>query len=452
MLLRLIHLLILSSPVIAVTLWFSDNTGVVTLEWLGWRIETNVPVLLVALLLLFALLSGLEGLVGMAVGLPARLRASRRAKSHDQGMATLMASLKFAAAGNNGEARRLVDDAARLLATPELPERFAALLVPQGERPRPPPPASQSHSVVAAREERQPAPPASRWAWLRRPGRPAPSPRTVSRAVTATPAAAPPSPVVAEPAPASTPTVPFDADAFAEHLKRAEWDAALALATGEAVPAVKDARLRAVVLEAQALAVEADDAANAQALACAATKACPGFLPASLHAAKLLAATGQTAEAIEVIRAAWRAAPERPLLSRFLELQADAAPAARLEQVTALVHSNPDHVESHLAVGEWAAAAANWGLARRHLMAAIKARPDALACRLMAKVEERDTGDVAAVDMWRRKADAAGPPPSWRCGGCSAEVGGEVWQPACPSCGAIATIEWSAPAVSPSGG
>jgi len=440
MLLRLIHLLILASPVIAVTLWFSDNPGVVTLEWLGWQIETNVPVLLISLLLVFALLSGLEGLIGLATGLPARIRASRRAKGHQQGIASLLSALKVAARGDSAESRRLADEAARLLGAPELSERLAAVARPQGGEARLP---AAAPRLPAEPPEPPPKARASRWSlWERRGRQMAMRPS----APKARPAAAVAEPVVIAPAPVAPPVAvpsPFDRGAFGDFVKAGDWTAAISLvdsaATGGTLSPGEAARLRALALAGQAMVVEADDADKALALADEALQTCPGFLPAAQQAIRLHIAAGRNGEAVAVIRAAWRVAPARPLLRHYLDLLADQDAGARLAQVEQMVRTNPDHVESHFAAGAAAVAAANWGLARRHLVAVVKVHPDNAAYQLMIDVEENDGGDAAAVEMWRRKAISAGSPPAWQCNSCS--VPADAWQPLCPSCGAIATMD-----------
>ena len=437
MLLRLIHLLILASPVIAVTLWFSDNPGLVNLEWLGWRIETNVPVLLIGLLVVFAVLSGLEGLIALATGLPARIRASRRAKGHQQGIASLLSALKVAARGDADESRRLADEAARLLGAQELPERLAAVARPQGGEARLP--AAAPRPPAAPPEPPPPARP-SRWdLWQSRGRQRAARPSPPRKA----PLAAP----VAEPAPTVEPpvaaTIPFDRSAFGDQIKAGEWDAAVstveAAATSRTLSSVEAARLKAVALAGQALVVEVEDSDKALVLSNEALRLCPGFLPAALQAIRVHIAAGRGGDAEALIGAVWRAAPARPLLRHYLDLLTGQDAGARLAQVEHLVRANPDHVDSHFAVGAAAAAAANWGLARRHLVAVAKVHADAEACRLMADVEENDGGDAAAVEMWRRKAIAAGSPPAWQCDACAATTA--AWQPLCPSCGAVATVE-----------
>ena len=115
--------------------------------------------------------------------------------------------------------------------------------------------------------------------------------------------------------------------------------------------------------------------------------------------------------------------------------------AARVKRIDTLTEVNPGHPESHLAAGEAAVAAGMWGVARRHLMAVIKAAPVALAYRLMAEVEERETGGSTAAEIWRRKALEAPPEPAWRCGACGALP--PEWSVICPSCGGVAAVEWS---------
>ncbi|MBF0394238.1 MAG: hypothetical protein HQL38_16295, partial [Alphaproteobacteria bacterium] len=149
---------------------------------------------------------------------------------------------------------------------------------------------------------------------------------------------------------------------------------------------------------------------------------------------------GRHDEAAAVLAETWRHAPSRLLLAAAEPADGDAG--SRLRHRESLVAGNPDHCESHLAVGEAAVAAEQWGLARRHLVAAAKAVSDRRVFGLMAEVEERETGDQTAAAMWHRREGTA-PLPHWHCGACGAEVAD--WAPLCPSCDAVATIVWDRP-------
>ena len=433
MLLRLIVLLIFMSPVVLATLWFSDNAGTVQVEWLGWHVDTNVPVLLGILLAVFMLFSGLTRLSALVADLPAKLGKSRQARGREKGMLALLAALDAAESGDVGDGRRLGAEAARLLDSPELAARLDRLI----PRPAAPPAATLRPEPAKGRlfAKKPPAPPVVE--------------REPSPPVKAAP---PPAPVAVVETPAA-PADPSaeDAAAFAAKLRDGEWAAAQAcidatLSAGRLSPALA-ARWRAVVLEGQACLDSQDDPARSLRLAREALAADPGFLPAALHVLRQEVSEGRRSEAEAVLAAVWRSAPARILLETCSPLWREDDAESRLKRLEALAEWAPHDPEGHLAAGEAAVAAAKWGVARRHLMAALKIAPDALGCRLMAEIEDKEPGGAERAEIWRRREREAAAAPTWVCEACGATSGS--WAPYCSACAAGAAIQWTRPAHKP---
>ena len=416
MLARLIILLVLVSPVVIATLWFSDNPGAVRIEWLGWQVDTNISVLLLSLLLLFSALLSLYRLSAVLADLPARFGHSRKARVQEKGMAALLAALDAVAAGELGEGRQRGAEAAKLLRSPALAASLDRLM----PRPESPPPSPAAAEIRPDQGKKR--------------GKPAPK-----EAVPPSPPSPPPAPVavVHAPPPVDDPTP------FHESLRAAAWDQALAqveaaLVSGAISPPTA-ARRRAATELARAMAEE--DGENSLRLARDAVKTDAGFLPAALHLLRLHVAAGRSAEAESVLAAAWKHTPSALLLEACRGLWAGDDAEARLARLERLAENNPNHQESHLAIGEVAVAAERWGLARRHLVAAAKAAPSAMASRLMVVVEEREApGSANAAEVWRRKEAEAPPAPAWRCGACGA-VQAE-WSVSCPACSGVMTVDW----------
>jgi uncharacterized membrane-anchored protein len=173
----------------------------------------------------------------------------------------------------------------------------------------------------------------------------------------------------------------------------------------------------------------------------------PSFLPAALHVVRLEVSNERRAEAEAVLAAAWRNAPARILLEACAPLWRDEDANGRLKQFEALAELAPHDPDGHLAAGEAAVSAAKWGVARRHLMAALKIAPDALGCRLMAEIEDKEPGGSERAEIWRRREREAPPAPAWVCDSCGATS--EAWTPCCSACAAGATIQWTRPAHKP---
>ncbi|WP_242442651.1 heme biosynthesis HemY N-terminal domain-containing protein [Magnetospirillum sp. 15-1] len=78
---RLLAFLILTGVVVAGAVWLADRPGEVTIHWLGWRVDTTVPVLLAALVLLLVALSVLNRLVRTVFGAPPAAGSNRAASA-----------------------------------------------------------------------------------------------------------------------------------------------------------------------------------------------------------------------------------------------------------------------------------------------------------------------------------------------------------------------------------
>lgn len=433
MLLRLIVLLIFMSPVVLATLWFSDNAGSVQVEWLGWHVDSNVPVLLAVILVVFLVFSALSRLSALVADLPSKLGKSRQARGLENGMSALLAALDAAESGDVGEGRRFAAEAARRLNSPGLAARLDRLL------PRPPaPPVAPTRSEAAKGRlfARKPSPP--------------PPPTPVVDKIQ--PIVKAPPPVVVE-KPAAAPAAPAepsreDLEVFSAKIRVGEWQAAQAW-IGEAVLAGRltplvAARWRSVALEGEALDASPDDPARPLRLAREAMAADQTFLAPALHVIRAEVSEGRKAEAETLLASVWRHVPARVLLDACAPLWRDEDMEARLKRLEALAEIAPHHPDGHLAAGEAAFAVQKWGVARRHIMAALKIGPDALGCRLMAEIEEREPGGSArSAEIWRRREHEAPPSPAWICGAC--RTVSEAWTACCPSCSGVATMEWTRP-------
>ena len=429
MILRLLSLLVVSAPVIFVTLWFSGNPGQVVLDWLGWRVETNVPIFLVMLLVVFVVLFVVEQCVASLAALPVRLRSSRRAKGMEKGLTALIECLDAAATGYIETGRRLGAEAVRHLHRPDLAERLDRLM------PRPassPEPAAATSSVKSPGRKRNwwgrlfaikprlmPLPPRGR------PMTPPVTAPSVSSAMSAS---------VASPPPAPLPVSALDEAALIAAIQAGEWESALSL-VGESYPTWRN-----LVLLGQAVTLAATVPQQARDLVGQVIADDPAQLAGIQLALRLDVAAGNRSAAETVLLGIWPHSPSFRLMTLSAPLWSDADADTRAAFVTALAKTNPDHAASHLILGEQAVFARQWGAARLHLVAAVKAAPSAVAYRLMALVEEQDGGDAAAIDMWKRLEGNAPAAETWHCQACGGVT--EDWGLVCPQCAAVGKLSW----------
>lgn len=150
-----------------------------------------------------------------------------------------------------------------------------------------------------------------------------------------------------------------------------------------------------------------------------------------------------------MIRQTWTLAPQPDLADFALAPLADKE--ERLKAARQLTEPNPDTVESQLLLARTALLANQIAEARRHAEAAkgtgLNQRRLWLLFADIAETENPDSeeGRIAMRNALRQAA-VADPDPGWQCSSCRPV--NVVWAPACPACGAVGTLSWSAPAVS----
>jgi HemY protein len=184
------------------------------------------------------------------------------------------------------------------------------------------------------------------------------------------------------------------------------------------------------------------------------------FVPARLILANLLVRMGKKREAAKLIEQDWDSNPH-PLLARaYAETEPGERPADRLKRLDRLARQNPNHVETHRALGMTALAAGLWSDARKHLEKLVAAERNSgglshATARAMALLEEGEHGSTpegrVAARRWLDQAAEAAPDPAWICATCGhpGEAGPASghWQAVCPSCAAIDSYRWQRPAL-----
>jgi HemY protein len=438
---RLLALVLVAAGV-AGAAFFADHPGRVEIVWQGWQVETSVGVLIGAVALV-ALVASLLVLVAAVLGrVPGNLRRRRAARRQRAGEAALTSGIVALAAGQPAEARLAARRAAALLATAPFGGTPMTLLLAAEA-------ATQEGDTAAAR--------AAYTALLDRPDTEFLGLRgLIGQALRAGDDDA--ARHLAERARRLRPESRWLIDAQLVLAARAgDWEAAQGTLAGAArrrvLPAERARHHRGIVLHEMSRAAErrGDQRQAARWAAKAQVLASDLAAPADHHA-RLLIGLGRKRAAAKAIERAWLTAPHPDLARLYIEIHPEAAPLARAAAVQRLAAHNPEASESHLAIAEAALAAQLWGEARRHLTLAIAAPtpelpsvgPSRRLCRLMARLEESESGDMPAARDWLDRAIGAPPDPSYVCSRCG---GGESpeWQALCPECGGFDTLLWRSP-------
>lgn len=430
---RLVLFCLKLAVVVAVAYWLAQRPGEVSIDWLGYRIETSVGLLLLAV---FVLVGGVALSYRLLLFLrraPSKIGETVDSSRRRRGYRALTHGMVAVAAGEADEASRYAKKADSLLDEPPLTMLLSAQAAQlNGDEKA----AKRYFSAMLENEE-------TRFLGLR--GLIAQSLRDGDRAAALNYARE------AYTMRSETPwvlTSLFDLSERAGDLETAERALKDAEKT-RALPAPEAGHKRAVILLEQAIAERrgGNDTAALRAVR-EAHKIAPGLVPAAALYAELLIASDKARQAAKVLERIWQIEPH-PDLARIYALARPAdGGVARLKTLQRLTAQNADHEESHLALARAALDAQLWGEARRHLSAA--AGPDGLdgspreaICRMMAELEEAERGDTAAARAWLARAASAPEDPAWVCDSCGAVS--EVWSPRCGACETFDSLTWHRP-------
>lgn len=385
------------SAIAVVALALAGEPGRASIQWLGWRLDMTAAAAI--LIVLFATLAALIfwRAILWIIDMPKRNARAQAANRRRQGAEALTLGFLSAASGDGSEARRqaqkaadLADDSpalVRILAAqaaeaagdaaaakqawtamlgfPDM--RLAALrglmqnASGSGDRPGALRYAQEAYSLAKT----------ARWAW---------------RAL------------------------------LEDRLEAGDWAAALELVKTaldrKIVSPIVAERARAALLAASAASGEDRRAAQALEFALQSVKLRPGFTPAAVIGARILAADGKIARAGALIEAAWKVEPHPALWLTYRDMKTDETPrerARRLEQL-ALINSAPR--EARILLVEQALTASQYAEAKRAAEALKDEPPTARLCGLMARLAY-GSGDTDQARVWMARGAQAPAEQDW---------------------------------------
>lgn len=430
---RLLFFCIKVAIVVAIAYWLTQRPGAVSIDWLGYRIETSVGLLLLAVLILVGAIALLYRLFLFLRRAPSKIGDTMDTSRRRRGYKALTHGMVAVAAGEADEAARYAKKADSLLDEPPLTMLLSAQAAQlNGDEKA----AKRYFSAMLESEE-------TRFLGLR--GLIAQSLRDDDRTAALN---------YAREAYTMRPETPwvltslFDLSERAGDLETAER-ALKDAETTRALPAPEAGHKRAVILLERAIAERrgGNDAAALGAVRDA-HKIAPGLVPAAALYAELLIAANKERQAAKVLERTWQIEPHPDLARVYALARPSEGGVARLKTLQRLTAQNPEHEESHLALARAALEAQLWGEARRHLSLAagpdgLDGRPREAICRMMAELEDAERGDTAAARAWLARAATAPEDPAWVCDHCGAVS--EVWSPRCGACEMFDSLAWHRP-------
>jgi HemY protein len=404
--------------------WLADRPGEVAITWSGWRIETSVTVLAVAVAAVILVALVLWSLIGAILATPNRFSSYLRRRRALRGQQAISKGLIAIGAGDMRVARKFADEATRLSPGEPLTLLLSAQTAQmQGNRAV----AERTFREMASRDD-------TKLLGLR--GLYVEAQRRADADAAR---------LYAEEAARAGPSLTWAGQAVLEFRCLAgDWAGAL-----EAIEANRRSKLldkpdylrqRAVLLTAQAQSLAEADRDAAQVAILEAVKLAPAFVPAAALAGRLLAEAGERRKASRILEKAWHASPHPDLAEAYANLNLGDSARDRLKRVTKLADMAPGHVEGALAVARAAMDAREFAVARKALDPLL-AQPTRRVAILMAEIEETEHADEGRAREWIARALHAPRDPAWTADGIVADR----WMPISPVSGRLDAFAWKVP-------
>jgi HemY protein len=404
--------------------WLADRPGEVVISWQGWRIDTSVAVLAMAVALVAALAILVWSVLRAIVRSPLALRQHVRMGAARRGYLALSQGLIAVGSGDARAARRYADEAGRLAPGEPLTLMLGAQSAQlAGDRAA----AERTFKAMALRDD-------TRLFGLHG--------LFIEAQRRQDPAAAR---LIAEEA-ARSDTAPAWAGRAVLNFRCAagDWTGALERLERNQRSGLIDKgayqRQRAVLLTARALAAEPTDRNTARMLALGALKLAPTLVPAAALAGRLLGEAGELRQAARIIETAWRAHPHPDLADTYAHLRPGDSARDRLARVQALAREPADHLEGALAIAQAALDAREFAIARAALTP-LAAAPTQRVAMLLARLEEMEHGDEGRAREWMTRAVRARRDPAWTADGFVSDR----WMPVSPVTGRLDAFVWTEP-------
>ena len=424
----MIRVLIFTLCVVAAALgvaWLADRPGTITVEWLGYQVETSALVGALAIVALVALLVLLWGLLRYLFTRPAAIAAYARERRKRQGYDALSRGLLAIGVGDRALAQRYAGIAARNLPR----EPLTGLLKAQA--------AQLKGDKTAARRafEAMLDDPETHLLGVR--GLFLEAKRSNDNAAAQ---------ALAEQAVKSDPKLAwgvnalFDLQARAGDFEGALDTLAIARQNGHVEPDVA-VRRRAALLTVEAREREVYDPDKALALASEALRLAPSLVPAAEIAGRILASKGESRAASRLISRTWKLSPHPDLALVYVYAKPGEPPRERVKRAKHLASLAPNDIEGPIAIANAAIEAHEWQEARDALAPYIDGRPPARICALMARIEAGELGDKGREREWLARAVRAPRDRAWIADGYVSDR----WLPISPVTGAVDAFEWKAP-------
>lgn len=421
---RVILFLLLIALGAAGAAWVAEQTGDVVLSWGAWRVQTTLPVFVLALGITVVAAMMLWAILRTLWRTPERLRRGRRERRQARGRNAVTQGLLAIGQGDSTAARVHAETARKLAVNDPL----ALLLHAQsaqldGDRDG----AQRAFRAMAERED-------TRLLGLR------------GLFIEAQRADDPVAAVMAaEEALKLSPSSSWASQAVLGFCcARGDWAGALKILDNNQSAGLIDKatyrRQRGVLLTARALEFEKSDRDLSRASVTEAIKLAPTLVPAAVLASKFESEAHQVRRSMRIIETAWLAQPHPDLADAYAHVKLGDSARQRLVRVQTLAAKAPGHIEGALAIARAAIDASEFKVAREALAPFI-AQPTQRVAMLMAEIERTEHGDSGRARAWTLRAVRALHDPAWTADGYVSDR----WRPVSPVSGRLDAFQWQTP-------
>ena len=427
---RILFYFLKLSLFVVLAVWVANRPGFITLDWMGYRLETSVAFALFCLFILLVVVVVLARVWLSVRTLPRLWGQSRRTHRRDAGDLALKHGMIAVAQGDGVIANQSAAKAGRLLGD-QAP--LVLLLRAQAAHL-----CEDDASATRVYETMMSVPDL---AVLGLRGLMAQAQKRGDRDTALT---------LAQQAQKRAPKSAWAAETLftlyeqCGDLESAEETLSVAVRHGAMTRAQGD-RKRALVGYLRAVRLNQDNKLT-EALNAAKTahKLAPSLSALTILYADLLNQKGKRREARHLLKKAWAHDPHRDLATAFLQACDSADPVHQVRELAQLIQGTTDHRESRIALACANMDAGLWGAARTQLETlCAEDRPSRTLCQLMARLEQGEHSDAAQATLWLQRAMSAPVPMTWLCHACGG--GAEKWTPHCPHCEGLDSLNWSRP-------
>lgn len=415
--------------VVVAVVWFVQNPGDVTMEWKGWRLDTSVGVLMIALVLIAFTAALTYRFWRFLRRAPGEIGSALRNRRQQKGYNALSSGMVAVAAGDAAEARRNARRAEALLSSSAPLTRLLSAQSAQldGDEKA----AERFFSEMLEDSE-------TKFLGLRGLLTQALKAGDQKRALELANQA-----IALQPKSEWVSKTLFD-------LQSASGAWIEAAGTNERMSRNRliekpESQRRRAVIDFELARANPDDGAKLKQLK-SANDLAPDFIPAVVALAEAYIAANQKKKATALLDKTWQRTPHPDLVAPYWQASNASEGLACIKATERLIAKNKDHIESNIAMAQASLGAELWGEARKYLSnagAGNGLEPQARICRLMAELEERENGDLAKAREWLVRAGHAPSDAKWVCDDCGNAV--EVWTAHCANCEAFDSFSWGEP-------